>query len=72
MGNRDALVELFRGIESFFERFRIYTEVPPPPAVMNVLASNMSDVLQVLAIATKGVKERRTSGSTFCDRLRIT
>ena len=33
VANRDMLVELFERIESFFERIKIYTEVPPPPAV---------------------------------------
>ena len=56
------LVELFSRIEAFFERLKIFTEVPPPPAVANLLARNMADVLQILAIATKGMKEKRTSG----------
>ncbi len=59
MANRDVLVELFSRIKCFFERLRIYSEVPPPPVVMNVLARNMADVLQIFAIATKGMKEKR-------------
>ncbi|KAH9008124.1 hypothetical protein EDB85DRAFT_121188 [Lactarius pseudohatsudake] len=60
VANRDVLVELFSRIESFFERLRVITEVPPPPAVTDVLARNMAEVLSILAIATKGVKEKRT------------
>ncbi|KAI9450867.1 hypothetical protein BJY52DRAFT_154419 [Lactarius psammicola] len=53
------LVGLFGRIESFFEHLRIYTEVSPPPTVRNILARNMADVLQILAVATKGMKEKR-------------
>ncbi|KAH8981648.1 hypothetical protein EDB92DRAFT_1819537 [Lactarius akahatsu] len=67
VANRDVLVELFGGIESFFERLRIYTEVPPPLAVTNLLVKNMADILQILAIATKGVKEKRPA--TFLKKL---
>jgi hypothetical protein len=66
------LVELFNRIENFFERLRIYTELPPPPAVTNVLARNMADVLQILAIATKGMKEKRSGEFIFCDELHLT
>ncbi|KAH9030417.1 hypothetical protein EDB85DRAFT_1433476 [Lactarius pseudohatsudake] len=67
VANRDVLVELFGGIESFFERLRIYTEVPPPLAVTNLLVKNMADILQILAIATKGIKEKRPA--TFLKKL---
>ena len=54
----DVLVKLFRRMESFFERLKIYTEVPPSPAVTDELAKIMAKVLSILAIATKGMKER--------------
>ena len=69
MANRDVLVELFDRIESFFGRLKTYTEVPPTQAVTDVLVKIMAEVLSILAIATKGVKERRTSESIFCDKL---
>ena len=72
MANRDVLVKLFGRIESFFERLKIYTKVPPSPAVMDELARIMAEVLSILAIATKGIKERRISGSIFCDKLLLT
>ena len=67
--NRAVLVGLFERIGRFFERLKIYTTVPPSPAVTDELARIMAEVLSVLAIATKGMKEGRTSGSTFCDKL---
>ncbi|KAI9432845.1 hypothetical protein H4582DRAFT_2131963 [Lactarius indigo] len=57
--NRDVLVKLFGRIESFFERLKIYTNVPPSPAVTNELAKIMAEVLSILATATRGIKERR-------------
>ncbi|KAH9033909.1 hypothetical protein EDB85DRAFT_2274618 [Lactarius pseudohatsudake] len=59
VANRDVLVKLFDRIESFFERLRIYTNVPPSPAMTDELAKIMAEVLSILAIATKGMKEKR-------------
>ncbi|KAF8263783.1 hypothetical protein EI94DRAFT_1703746 [Lactarius quietus] len=67
VASRDVLIELFTRIENFFERLKIFTEVSPPLAVTNVLARNLADVLQILAIATRGMKERRTK--TFLKKL---
>ncbi|KAH9033920.1 hypothetical protein EDB85DRAFT_1043365 [Lactarius pseudohatsudake] len=58
--SRDVLVELFDRIESLFRQLKTYTEVPPTQAVIDVLAKIMAEVLSILAVATKGVKERRT------------
>ena len=66
MANRGVLVKLFERIESFFERLKIYTtEVPPSPAVTDKLGKIMAGVLSILGTATKGIKERRISGSLF-------
>ncbi|KAH9172799.1 ankyrin repeat-containing domain protein [Lactarius sanguifluus] len=58
--NRDLLVKLFGRIESFFERLKIYTNVSPSPAVVGELAKIMAEVLSILGIATKGIKDSRT------------
>ena len=68
MANRDVLVKLFGIIERFFERLKIYTNVPPSAAVTNELAKIMAEVLSILALATKGMKEGRISESIFCDK----
>lgn len=54
-------------MESFFERLKVYTDVPPSPALTEELAKIMAEVLLILAIATKGIKVGRTSESTFFD-----
>ena len=68
MSNRDVLVKLFQRIEGFFERLKIYTKVPPSLALTNELARILAEVLSILAIATKGIKEGRISGSVPCDK----
>ena len=54
-------------MESFFKRLKVYTDVPPSPALTEELAKIMAEVLLILAIATKGIKVGRTSESTFFD-----
>jgi hypothetical protein len=68
VANRDVLVKLFERIESFFERLKVYTKVPPSPAVTDELAKIMAEVLSILGIATKGIKEGRTSGFVLLRR----
>ena len=65
LANSGVLVELFERIESFFERLKIYTEVPPSPAVTEGLVKIMAEVLSILGIATKGMKEGKISESIF-------
>ncbi|KAF8267206.1 hypothetical protein EI94DRAFT_67756 [Lactarius quietus] len=57
--SRDMLVELFDRIESFFKRIKTYTEVPSTPDLIDALAKIMAEVLSILAIATKGMKQKR-------------
>ena len=54
-------------MESFFDRLKVYTNVPPSPALTEELAKIMAEVLLILAIATKGIKDGRTSESTSFD-----
>ncbi|KAF8263784.1 hypothetical protein EI94DRAFT_556301 [Lactarius quietus] len=58
--SREVLAELFDRIESFFGRLKTYTEAPLSQTVTDVLIKTIAEVLSVLAIATKGMKERRT------------
>ncbi|KAH8978398.1 ankyrin repeat-containing domain protein [Lactarius akahatsu] len=69
VASREVLVELFDRIESFFQRLRIYTTVPRSPAVTDELAKILAEVLSILGIATKGIKERQISGCIFPDVL---
>jgi hypothetical protein len=63
---QDALVDIFERIESFFRRLEIYTSVPPNQEMADTITTIMVEVLCILAIATKEVKQGRTSKSLLC------
>ena len=62
------LVKLFEKIKSFFERLKIYTEVPPL-AVTEGLVKIMAEVLSILSYCDKIDEGGKivTSGKTVCD-----
>ena len=55
------LIDIFVRIESFFKRLDTYTEVRPTVAMTDVIVNVMIEVLSILAIATKEIKEGRSS-----------
>ena len=59
--SRDNLIDVFERMENFFQRLEIYTRVPPPPEMINIIVKIMVEVLSILGIATKEVKQGRTS-----------
>jgi hypothetical protein len=63
--SQDVLVDIFMRIECFFRRLESYTEVPPTDAMADVIVKIMVEVLSILAIATKDIKQgRRVSRPT--------
>jgi hypothetical protein len=56
-----VLIDIFVRIESFFKRLDTYTEVRPTVAMTDVIVNVMVEVLSILAIATKEIKEGRSS-----------
>lgn len=58
---QDTLVDLFERIENFFARLETYIEVPPTTGMTDVIVKIMFEVLSVLAIVTRVIKESRTS-----------
>ena len=63
--SQDVLIDIFVRIEGFFNRLESYTEVPPTTAMTGVIVKIITEVLSILAIATKEVKRGRSSE---CDR----
>jgi len=63
--SQEALVDIFERIESFFRRLEIYTQVTPTPEIVDTIIQIMAEVLSILGIATKEIKQRRTSTSFF-------
>ena len=59
--SRDEIIELFDRMESFFVRLKTYTEVTPTAEITNVMGKVMAEVLSMLAIATKEMRQGRKS-----------
>jgi hypothetical protein len=54
---------MFSRIERFFRRLESYTEVPPTTAMTGIIVEIMVEVLAILAIVTKEIRQRRSSES---------
>jgi hypothetical protein len=59
--SEDTLVDIFERIEMFFRRLEIYTELPLTMEMMDTMIQIMTEILSVLGIATKDIKQGRTS-----------
>jgi hypothetical protein len=64
-----VLVDIFVRIEGFFKRLESYTEVPPTAAMTDVIVNIIIEVLSILAIATKKIKQGRSSELSDVHRL---
>jgi hypothetical protein len=70
--SQDMLTDLFERIESLFERLETYTEVPLTHAMTDTIVKIMVEVLGILAIATKEIKQGSASKPTPFDILKLT
>ena len=59
----EALVKLLERIQFFLQRLHHYTSVPLTPEMKELLAKIMAQILSILALSTKAMKERRISWS---------
>ena len=59
--SHETLMDIFGRIESFFRRLVIYTQVPPTSEMMDAIIQIMVEVLTILGIATKDMKQGRMS-----------
>ena len=57
----DALVDLLESIERFLSRVDIYARIPPTPETDEVVFKIMVELLSTLALATKELKQGRSS-----------
>jgi len=53
----DALVDLFASFENFLSRLSIYTKVTPTTPLTNTLVKIMVELISILALTTKQVKQ---------------
>ena len=61
--SQDTLVEIFARIEGYFHRLQIYTAVSATAEMMEIIVKIMVEVLCILGIATKEIKQGRASES---------
>ena len=59
--SQDTLVDTFERIEMFFRRLEVYTEVPPTTEMTDLIIEVMAEVLSILGIAMKEMKQSRIS-----------
>ncbi len=55
------LLELFECLGKFLKRLEIYTTIPPTLIMAEVIVKIMVEVLSVLALASKQIKQGRFS-----------
>lgn len=58
-------------MDSFLKRLEIYTRIPPTPTMITVTVKIMVELLSVLAVATKQLRQRRFSKYTARSTLPI-
>jgi len=63
--SQDTLIDIFERMENFFQRLEIYTNVSPTPEMIDIIVKIMVDVISILAIATKEMRQSRTSEYFF-------
>jgi len=59
--SQDALIDIFERIEMFFRCLEVYTQVSPTTEMMDIIIQIMVEVLSILRIATKEIKQGRLS-----------
>jgi hypothetical protein len=57
----DTLVNIFERTENYLKRLKIYSGIPLTTDVIEILGKIMAQVLSVLALSTKEMKQRRIS-----------
>ena len=61
----DALLELFERLGNFLQRLEIYIKIPPTTMMTDIIVRIMVQVLSVLALTTKQIKQGRISRCTI-------
>jgi hypothetical protein len=63
IASHEVLVKLFERIQLFLQRLNHYTVVTLTPDMTELLAKIMAEILSILALSTKTMKERQISES---------
>jgi hypothetical protein len=59
--SQDNLISVLERIENFFSRLEMYVKVSPAAGMTDVIVKIMIEVLSILSIATKEIKQSRAS-----------
>ena len=59
--SHDTLIDVFERIEMFLRRLDVCTALPPTSEMMELIAQIMAEVISILGIATKEIKQGRMS-----------
>ena len=59
--DQDVLTTVFERIENFFRRLETYVEVTPTAGMTDIMVKIMVEMLSILSIATKEIKQSRAS-----------
>jgi hypothetical protein len=59
--SQDTLIDVFERIENFLRRVEVYIQVPPTSEMMDTIIQIMAEVLTILGIAMKEIKQGRMS-----------
>ena len=59
--SQDILIDIFDRIEMFFRRLEIYTELASTMEMMDTIIQVMAEVLSILGMATKEIRQGRMS-----------
>ena len=57
----DALIDMFESLGNFLKRLDIYANLPPTPMMTDIIVKILVELLAVLALATKQIKQGRFS-----------
>ena len=61
MASHDTLIHLFERIHFFLQRLKSYTGMPLTNESRELLGMIMAQLLSILALSTKAIKDRRIS-----------
>ena len=65
----EGLVDLFETIEHFLNRLDVYTSITPTVPMTEMVVKILVELLSTLALATKQIKEGKSSESIFGETL---
>ena len=69
MSNFDTLVDWLESIKNFIGRLSVYTDKTLPPAMVEIVVKIMEELISMLALLTKKLKERKRGKFVLADVL---